>query len=154
MPNEGTKSQITLHGALHMPAVSYTLVSIVALDKEGYHAHISAGHLEITSPQGERVGRIPQMPGHLYKVVHALDSTNAVEPVSVMELHCCLGHIAVESAQKLVTSDTITGVKLDSTFPEANCDACIYTCATRLPIPKMKISTPSKNFGDEIHTNI
>jgi len=87
VPNKGTESELTLHGALHAPAVSYTLVSIAALDEEGYHAHIGAGHLELMSPQGERVGRIPRTSGRLYKVVHALDSANAVEPVSVMELH-------------------------------------------------------------------
>ncbi len=87
VPNEGTESELTLHGALHAPAVSYILVSIAALDEEGYHAHIGAGHLELTSPQGERVGRIPRMSGRLYKVMHVLDSANAVEPMSVMELH-------------------------------------------------------------------
>jgi hypothetical protein len=93
VPNGDTESELTLNGALHAPAVSYTLVSIAALDEEGYHAHIRAGHLNLTSPQGEKIGRIPCMQGHLYKVVHAPDSANAVETISVMELHCRLGHI-------------------------------------------------------------
>ena len=87
VPNKGTELQLTLQGALHAPAVSYTLVSLAALDEEGYHAHIGTGQLELISPQGERVRRIPRTPGRLYKVVHASDSTNAVEPMSVMELH-------------------------------------------------------------------
>ena len=87
VPNGGTMLELTLHRALHAPVVSYTLVSIAALDEEGYHTHIGAGHMELTSPQGERVGRIPRTSGHLYKVVHALDSANAVEPLSAMELH-------------------------------------------------------------------
>ena len=154
VPNKGTKSQLTLQGALHMPAVSYTLMSLVALDKEGYHAHIGAGQLELISLQGEHVRHIPRMPGHLYKVVHALDSANVVEPMSVIELHRRLGHIAVESACKLVTSGAITGVELDLTSPEADCNVCIYTHTTRLPIPKIKISLPAKDFSDEIHTNV
>ena len=87
VPNGDTELELTLHGALHAPAVGCTLVSVAALDEEGYHAHIGAGHLELTSPQGERIGRIPWTQGHLYKVVHAQDSANAVEPVSIMELH-------------------------------------------------------------------
>ena len=121
----------------HLLSAIYTLVSIAALDEEGYHAHIGAGHLGLTSPQGERVGRIPCTSGHLYKVVHALDSANAIKPVSVMELHRHLGHIAVESAQKLVTSGAVVGVDLDPGSQEADCDACIFACATRLPIPKV-----------------
>ena len=70
-----------------MPAISYTLVSLAALDKEGYHAHIGTGQLKLTSSQGECVRRISRTPGCLYKVVHALDSTNAIEPMSAIELH-------------------------------------------------------------------
>jgi hypothetical protein len=87
VPNEGTESELILHGALHAPSVSYTLVSIAALDEEGYHTHIGAGHLDLTSPQGVKIGHVPRTQGCLYKVVHALDSANAVEPVSLMELH-------------------------------------------------------------------
>ena len=47
------KTQLTLHNALHAPAVSYTLVSIRTLDAEGYHAHIGGGSLKLTLLQGE-----------------------------------------------------------------------------------------------------
>ena len=154
VPNGGTESELTLHGALYAPSVSYTLVSIAALDEEGYHAHIGAGHLDLTSPQGDRIGHIPRTQKRLYKVVHALDSANAVEPVSIMELHRRLGHIAVESARKLVTSGAIVGVELDPGSHEADCDACIFARATRLPIPKVRIRPPAQNFGDEIHTDV
>ena len=154
IPNGDAESELTLHGALHAPAVSYTLVSIAALDEEGYHTHIGAGHLDLTSPQGDRIGHIPRTQGRLYKVVHALDSANAVEPVSIMELHRRLGHIAVESARKLVTSGAIVGVELDTNSPETDCDACTFARATRLPIPKVRISPPAQAFGDEIHTDV
>ena len=58
VPNKGTKLQLTLQGALHTPAISYTLVLLAALDKEDNHAHISVGQLKLISPQGERVGCI------------------------------------------------------------------------------------------------
>ena len=53
------------------------------------------------------------MQGCLYNLVHVLDSTNAVEPVSVMEWHRRLGHIVVENTHKLMESGTIIGIKLD-----------------------------------------
>src|SRR5258707_4297286 len=154
VPNGDTETELTLHGALHAPGVSYTLVSLATLDEEGYHAHISAGHLKLISPQGENVGHITRTSGRLYKVVHALDSANAIEPVSVMELHRRLSHIAVASARKLVESGTIIGVELDQSSPETDCDACIFARATCLPIPKVRISPPAQNFGDEVHTDV
>lgn len=146
--------ELTLHGALHTPTVSCTLISVAALDEEGYHAHMGAGHLKLTSPQGKRVGCIPHTQGHLYKIVYALDSANAVKPVLVMELHQRLGHIAASTARKLVQSNAIVGVKLDPDSQETDCNACIFSQATRLPIPKVRISPLAQNFGDEIHTNV
>ena len=83
-----------------------------------------------------------------------LDSANAAEPVSVMELHCHLGHIGVSSAHKLVESGTVVGVKLDPGSQEGDCDACVYACATCLPVAKVRISPPAQNFGDEVHTSV
>ena len=154
MPNGDTESELTLHGALHTPAVGCTLVSVAALDEEGYHAHIGAGHLELTSPQGERIRRIPRTQGRLYKVVHVQDSANAVEPVSVIELHRRLGHIAPSTARKLVDSGVITGIELDPNSQETDCDTCIYARATHQPIPKVRISPPAANFRDLVHTDV
>src|SRR6267154_891651 len=154
VPNGGTESKLTLHGALHAPSISYTLVSIAALDEEGYHTHIGAGHLNLTSPQGDRIGHIPRTQGHLYKVVHVLDSANTVEPMSIIELHHRMGHIAVESTRKLVISGTIVGIELDTNSQVVDCDACIFTHATQLPIPKVRISPLAQNFRDEVHTDV
>ena len=137
-----------------MPAVSYTLVSLGALDEEGYHTHIGARHLELTSPKGEQVSCIPYMQGHLYKIVHALDSANAVELVSVMEWHCCLGHIVVKNAHKLIESGAVIRIKLDPSSQEGDCDVCIFIHATCLPVPKVQISSPAPNFGDKVHTDV
>ena len=107
------------------------------------------------SPNGKCIGRVPRTQGLLYKVVHALDSTNAIEPVSVMELHRRLGHIASTSARKLVESGTVVGVELDpDALDETQCDACIFARAACLSIPKVRISPPAQNFGDEIHTDV
>jgi transposase InsO family protein len=154
VPNEGTEKELVLHGVLHAPAVGCTLVSVAALDEEGYHAHIGAGHLDLTSPKGDRIGHIPRTQGCLYKVVHMLESANAVESMSLMELHRHLGHIAPSSARKLVQSRAIVGIELDPDSQETDCDACIFARATRLPVPKVRVSPPAQHFGDEIHTDV
>jgi len=58
VPNLGTKSEPALHNALHTLSIAYTPMSLEALDQEGYHANIGLGHLDIVSPEGERVGQI------------------------------------------------------------------------------------------------
>jgi hypothetical protein len=71
-----------------------------------------------------------------------------------MELHRHLGHISVDTAHKLVESGAVQGIKLDPNLQESPCDTCIFTHATRLPIPRLHISVPAKHFGDEVHTNV
>jgi transposase InsO family protein len=58
------------------------------------------------------------------------------------------------SAHKLVESGAITGIELDPALQELNCKACIYAHVTCLPISKPLISTPARNFGGEVHTDV
>ena len=152
VPNLGTKSEPILHDALHTLSVAYTPMSLGALDQEGYHTNIGSGRLDIVSPEGERVGQIPRTLHRLYKVKHTPESANAAELLSIIELHHRLGHIAV--ARKLVGSGAVTGIDLDPSSEECNCDTCIFARATRLPVPKTRIGPPAQHFGDEIHTNV
>ena len=69
--------------------------------------------------------------------MHALDLANVVEPISVMELHCWLGHIAVLSTWKLVESGAIIGVDLDLSSKGGDSNACIFAYATCLLVPKV-----------------
>jgi hypothetical protein len=154
VPSDGTELDLVLHKALHAPAVNYTLVSIGALDDEGYSAHIGGGRLELISPRGDKIGKIPRTVRRLYKVAHAPESVNATELLSAMELHCRLGHIAVATARKLVESGAVQGIELDPDSQETDCEACIFARATRQPIAKPRISTPARSFGDEVHTDV
>jgi gag-polypeptide of LTR copia-type/Zinc knuckle len=154
VPNNGTEHTLTLCNTLHAPTVAYTLMSIGALDEEGYTTHIKDSCLEIISPHGEQVGLIPHTPRQLYKVVHASDSMNTVELITAMELHHRLGHISVNTACKLVESSAVRGIKLDPNLQESPCDACIFARATCLPIPRLCISVPAKHFRDEVHTDV
>ena len=53
VPNGGTESKCALHKTLHAPSVVYMLISLGMLDREGYHAHIGGGQLELISPNRE-----------------------------------------------------------------------------------------------------
>ena len=77
-----------------------------------------------------------------------------MEIVSVMELHRCMGHIAPKAARKLVEAGLVTRLVLDLNLQEEHCEACLYACATRKPVPKVQISPQAKQYGDEIHTDI
>jgi len=153
-PNSGRESSLALLRALYVPQVSYTLVSLGALDEEGFMTLIGNGRLRITSPRGDSVAEIPRNARHLYKVIHIPESAHAAELVSAMELHRRLGHISVASARKLVQSGAVKGIKLDPDAPEMDCEACIYARATRVPMSKPRISVPAQSFGDEVHTDV
>jgi hypothetical protein len=101
MLNNANESELILHNVLHMPSISYTLVSLEALDEEEYMSHISGGCLWITSPCGEQIIDIMHM-HHLYRVEHSLESAHVDELMSSMELHYHLGHISVISTCKLI----------------------------------------------------
>ena len=153
-PNHSHKSTLTLLRALYAPSVTNTLVSLRALDKEGFMTLIGNGHLRITSPHGDSVAEIPHNARRLYKVIHILESTNAAELISAMELHRRLGHISITSACKLVQSGAVKGIKLDPNAPKMDCKVCIYVRATRVLMSKPCISVLAQSFGDEVHTDV
>lgn len=82
-PLGSATSSLTLENVLYAPAVGYTLISLGALDVLGYQMGIEAGHLEITSPQGTTVARVPRTARGLYRVTHE-EGAHAVEVVSVI----------------------------------------------------------------------
>src|SRR5712671_5553673 len=115
---------------------------------------ITVGQLTIASPQGQLIGAIPHTSCWLYRIVHNPKSAHAVELLSIMELHCRLGHIAPASACKLIESRAVTGVELDPKSQETECNACIHARSTCLPIPKVRIRPPAQHFGEEIHSDL
>ena len=148
VPNSSAESTLTLANVLHSPAVGYTLVSLGMLDKKGYCASIGGGNLKLFTLSGERVAR------RLYHITHATESANVVETISVMELHWRMGHIAPASACTLIEKGLITGIKLDPNSQEVQCEACIFTRATRKPVPKMHVGLQAQYFGEEVHTDV
>jgi hypothetical protein len=138
MPNNARESKLVLHNVLHAPSIGYTLVSLGALDEEGYMSHISGGCLWITSLHEEQITDITRT-HHLYRVEHSPESAHVAELMSSMELHRHLGHISVISACKLIQSRAVKGIKLDPNAFKTDCEACIFTHTTRLPIYKPRM---------------
>ena len=154
MPNSGHESSLTLLHALYAPQVSYTLMSLGALDKEGFMTLIGNGCLRITSPHSNSIAEILHNARCLYKVIHIPESAHAAELISAMELYCRLRHISIASTCKLIQSGAIKGIKLDPNAPEMDCKACIYAHATCIPMSKPHISIPAQSFRDKVHTDV
>jgi hypothetical protein len=49
-----------------------------------------------------------------------------------------MGHIAYDTARKLVEKELVTGVKLIDTLKPEICKACVKAKAQRKPIPKKR----------------
>ena len=114
MLNEHGTSGLMLDDILYAPSVTYTLVSLRMLDAQGYCIEIRGRHMDIFSPKQELVAHILWTPHGLYQVLHE-EEVHVIEVVSMMELHCCMGHIAPASARKLVEEGLVTGIALDVT---------------------------------------
>jgi gag-polypeptide of LTR copia-type/GAG-pre-integrase domain len=159
VPNGTDWTELRLTEVLYSPDVGYTLISIGWLDELGISAIFKDGSCTLRQANGKTIGQISKTSRGLYKVIHDLpeDSANtAVETVSLMQLHSRLGHIAPNSAKKLIQRGMVTGLRLDilkkndPTF----CESCVYAKATRKPVAKVREGERTKNFGDEVHTDL
>ncbi len=90
----------------------------------------------------------------LYHVSHKGEGGYAIEIVTVMELHQCMGHITPASMCKLVEAGLVTGITLNLSSQEEHCEVCIFMHATRKSVPKLRVSDQAQCFGDKIHTDV
>ena len=157
VPNSLEVSKLRLTEVLYSPEVGYTLVSIGRLDQLGYAVTFADGTCIIRNSADDIFSRISQSKAGLYRVIHEPDhgSSNAVtERISVMELHCRLGHISPAVAKRLAESGLISGLKIDLSANEPTfCESCVYAKATRKPIAKERIGERAEEFA-EVHTDV
>jgi hypothetical protein len=157
IPNGTTTSQIKLTEVLYSPEVGYTLVSIGRLDQAGFAVTFADGKCVIRGRNGKLVGTIQKTGRGLYRVSKELESANlAADVLTLEQFHRRMGHIAPETARRLVTGGLVTGVKLELS-PSSEpffCESCTYAKATRKAIPKTREGTRASNFGDEIHSDL
>jgi len=158
VPNGVAVSQLRLTEVLFLPEVGYTLVSIGRLDELGYSITFADGICTICDPADDVIGQIPKSEQGLYHVIHEHNSgsaNSAVETITVMELHRCMGHITPSVAYCLAENGLVSGVKVDlSSGEKVFCKLCVYAKATRKPIAKERQGEQAKEFAGEVHTDL
>jgi hypothetical protein len=157
LPNGADISQLQLTEVLYSPEVGYTLVSIGKLDDNGFSATFSGGKCVLKGPDGNNVGQIPKTAKGLYRVDHEPETANeAIEQLTLDQLHRRMGHISPDVARKLVAKGFVTGVSLNET-ESGNpffCESCVYAKATRKPILKARQGERATEFGGEVHSDL
>jgi hypothetical protein len=133
-------SKMRLTKVLYSPEISFTLISIGCIDDAGYLLIFRHGLCEIHDPDGNIVGAFPKTHG-LYRVVHesVKEQANAAnKKVTIMELHCLMGHIAPAAAKRLIEKGFVAGVSLDmATSKSAFYELCVYAKTKHQPVPKV-----------------
>lgn len=157
VPNGLDVSKLRLTEVLFSPDVGYTLVSIGRLDENSFSATFANGLCTIVDPDGDVVGQIPRSTKGLYHVTHdhADLAQAATEPITIMELHRRMGHIAPAIAHRLAEKGLVSGLKLDISSGEPTfCEACVYAKATRKPVAKVHQGERAVEFAGEVHTDL
>ena len=158
MPNGCDVTKLRLTEVLYLPVVGYALVSIGCLDQLGYSVTFADGTCTIRSPDDNVIRCVPKSHTGLYHVIHtgAHNGVNAaVETVTVMELHCRMGHISPTVARHLAENGLVSGLKFDLLKDKPTfCEACVYVKATRKPVAKKHVGEHAMEFSAEVHTDV
>ena len=110
----------------------------------------------IRQNDGVKVSKILKDAGGLYQLQHGISKALTAEEVIPLEkFHHCMGNISPEVAQKLVTKGLVTGICLNtSAGKDFFCESCIYAKSMWRPIAKVCQGECTKDFAEEIHSNI
>ena len=128
VPNGKSVTNIMLKEVLYTPDIMVTLIAIGHIDQAGYSSTFQGKACTIHDSQGQVISQIPLQNG-LYKIErngkiedHAF-MTNGTNPLTIMDLHHHMGHIAPDTAKRLVIEGLITGVKLNGESKLEPCHA-------------------------------
>src|SRR5882762_11000678 len=77
----------------------------------------------------------------------------AANPISISDLHHCMGHISHGAARHAVTSGLVTGVNLDFKSVPSFCETCVKARIPRLPFPK-ELNTRAKVYGERAWSDV
>jgi gag-polypeptide of LTR copia-type len=105
VPNGQNTTTIHLTSVLYTPSIGMTLILVGWIDNAGYMCLFGKGCCKIHRSDRELVGVIPKRQA-LYQVIRDVEKPSAhiARPtkITVMDLHCCMGHIAPHAACELV----------------------------------------------------
>ena len=153
VPNGESSKPITLKDTLHAPDMALTVVSISRIAKAGCSVSFEGNTCKIKQGQ-KTLGIVPVTPNGLYRVDHAETAASAIEAISLLSLHRCLGHIAADSIRTLIRQGAVTGLTLNNDATPLSCDSCAHVKTTHKMINKERIALPADAFGAEVHTDV
>jgi GAG-pre-integrase domain len=106
---------------------------------------------------GELICIIPNRQ-NLYCIIQDIEKPLAhvvsITKVNIMDLHCCMGHIAHHTTQELITKGLVTGLKIVTSDEPEECKACIKAKLTCWEIPKVCQGKGTTKFGQEIWSDL
>lgn len=110
VPNSTKTSKLKLTKVLYSLEVSYSLVSIRKLDKCSFKCFFGNRKYSIFIKREDKIGEIPKNAHGIYKHTSELLIANAVEQVTLQQLHQCIGYISPDVAKKLIIDEFITSL--------------------------------------------
>ncbi|KAJ3473654.1 hypothetical protein NLI96_g12893 [Meripilus lineatus] len=155
VPNGTSVSKIVLKDVLYAPSMPLSLVSASRIAKSGHSITLKGDRAEVTDNSGRLVFQATERNG-LYPISGTVAEVAcaALHEVSIDEAHRLLGHISHPVARRLITSELVTGIKLDSKSIPSFCTGCAQGKQTREPFPQERSSERAKAYGDLIHTDV
>jgi hypothetical protein len=133
VPNDGSSTRVVLQDALHVLDMGPTIMSIRWIVRVGCVILFEGDCCYIKNKKGKVIRKIPHSANGLFKVEHQVMAVSIEEHVSILTLHCRLGHISLGAIHSLICHNVINGMKIiDNNF--TSCDSCDYTKTTHKPI--------------------
>jgi hypothetical protein len=153
IPNNGSSTRVVLQDALHALDMGPMIVSIGQIVRVGCVMLFKGDSCYIKNKKGKVIGKIPHSANGLFKVECQVTAASAEEHVSILTLHCRLGHISLGAICSLIHHDIIKGVKItDDDF--TSCDLCDYMKTTRKAIKAEHAAVLAMTFGEEVHSDM
>jgi hypothetical protein len=153
VPNDGSSTRVVLQDALHAPDMGLTIMSIRWIVRVGCLVLFEGDSCYIKNKKGKVIGKIPRSTNGLFKVEHQVMAASAEEHVSILTLHCRLGHILPVAICSLICHNIINGVKItDDDF--TSCNSCDYVKTTCKPIKVEHTAVLATTFREEVHSDV
>lgn len=153
--------RFTLHNVYYLPSCPTPLISIGRLRRKGLvFTNQENGHAELydaRDPQRRPILRVKQeqdvyplmtwRPGHS---VGPSAAASAHRPLTRMEAHVRLGHLAHSTIEAMVKNSAALHFDVDLTTPITECASCIRAKMRSSPIAKQRTDPHGKALGDRI----
>ena len=158
LPGEST----TLDPVLVCPQTTQNLLSVSKMEDQGYDTLFSKGKVYVGT--GMMVGKVilsgQRMASSYYidfkrgpSTAKSLSAASPAKPSSLDEWHLKFNHLNEKDLRLLVTSDAVTGLKLDPADSLNPCHGCLVGKARKGTTPKTSISQ-STYPGELVHADV